>query len=101
MSRSMRPIDMNIIVGTVLRYLAGGSINDIRHIFKTLYAEAYNCVHFFIYAINESADFDIKLLTTAEELEAIRVCFKNKSSNSLVQGCVGAIDGFFQQINCP
>ena len=101
MSRSMRPIDMNIIVGTALRYLAGGSINDIRHIFKTSYAEAYNCVHCFIYAINESADFDIKLPTTAEEFETIRVCFKNKSSNSLMQGCVGAIDGFFQQINCP
>ena len=55
MSRSMRPIDMNIIVGTARRYLAGGSINDIRHIFKTSYAEAYNCVHYFINAMHKSA----------------------------------------------
>ena len=67
MSRSLRPIDMNIIVGTALRYLAGGSINDIRHIFKTSYAEAYNCVHCFINAINRCAKFDINLPTTAEE----------------------------------
>jgi hypothetical protein len=70
---------MNIVVGTALRYLAGGSINDIRHIFKTSSAEAYNCVRCFINEKNKTAEFDIKLSTTAEELKSIRMGFKDRS----------------------
>jgi hypothetical protein len=56
------------IVGKLLRYLTG-VISDIRHIFKTSYAKTYNCLRCFILAINNTAELDIKLPTTAEELE--------------------------------
>ena len=47
-SRSSTPISPIIIIGIGIRYLAGGELSDIRHVFGVSVAEAYNCIECFI-----------------------------------------------------
>ena len=100
-SRSISPVSVEVIIGLGLRFLGGGNVSDIRHVFGTSRAEAYHSIECFINAINSMTAFDIKLPSTARELEDIRQGFVVKSSNGLMEGCVGAIDGYFQPITCP
>ena len=100
-SRSRVGISVEIIMGIGLRFLAGGKLVDIRHIYNISVAEAYHSAKCFISAVNTNASLDIALPSTPEELDIINKGFRNKSSHALMSGCVGAIDGFFQQITCP
>ena len=100
-SRSSQPIQLEHIVGIGLRYLAGGMINDIRHVFGTSITEAYNCVNCFLDAVIASEQLQIQLPKSADEVESIRKRFSKVSANGLMNGCVGAINGFFQKTNCP
>ena len=47
-SRLSTPISPIIIVSIGIRYLAGGKLSDIRHVFGVSVAEAYNCIECFI-----------------------------------------------------
>ena len=100
-SRSLSPISVTIIVASGLRYLGGGKVCDIRHIFGMSLAEAYHSIECFIDAVNVFPGLDITLPQDERELETIRLGFHQKSSSGLMFGCVGAIDGFFQPIYCP
>ena len=97
----IREISVEMIIGTGLRYLAGGKLNDIRHIFKTSQAEAYNSVNCFIAAVLTTSDLAIRLASTPVEWDMINKGFAAKSSNSVMMGCVGALDGYLQKINAP
>ena len=99
--RRIRPITVEMIIGSGLRFLAGGKVNDIRHIFFTSKSECYHCIECFIKAVNTSNYLDIKLPQTAAEWEEVRKGFADKSSSGLMNGCVGAIDGFLQPIIAP
>lgn len=48
---SRRTVTVEMIIATGLRYLAGGKLNDVRHIFSISYTEAHNSVNCFLYAI--------------------------------------------------
>jgi len=100
-SRALDPITIEIIMGTGMRYLAGGKINDIRHIYHTSKTAAYSCVMCFIEAVNTAPGLDINLPQTASEWEDVRKGFACRSTGGLLNGCVGALDGFFQAINAP
>ena len=95
------PITVDMIMATGLRRLSGGQVRDIRHVIGLSTTEAYNSIDKFIKAVNESPELDIKMPETVEEWERIRRGFSSKSSNNLMQGCVGAIDGFFPVITAP
>ena len=82
-------------------YLAGGMLNDIRHVFGTSMTEANRCVICFLDAVISTPELDLILPTSAEELESLRKGFSSRSSNGLMSGCIGALDGFFQKTNCP
>ena len=97
----IREITVDMIIGTGLRYLAGGKLNDIRHIFKTSQAEAYNSVNCFIAAVLTTSALAIRLPSTPEEWDMINKGFAEKSSNNVMSGCVGALDGYLQKINAP
>jgi hypothetical protein len=96
-----RPITVDMIMSAGIRRLAGGQVRNIRHIIGMSSPEAYNSIDKFIKSINESPELDINLPETAEEWERIRKGFTSKSSNRLMQGCVGAIDGFLALITAP
>lgn len=100
-SRCSEPITIQLIMGIGMMFLAGGSINQTRHIFGLSRSEAYRCVNHFIDAILLSPVLDIKLPTTEEEWNNIKNGFTRKSSLSAMEGCVGAVDGFFQKTTAP
>ena len=50
-SHASAPISPIIIVGIGIRYLAGGELADIRHVFGVSIAEAYNCIECFLETI--------------------------------------------------
>jgi hypothetical protein len=65
---------------------------------KTGFYTAHNK---FLNAVLNRGELDIGLPTKASEWEKIRKGFASKSSNQVLTGCVGAIDGFFQPRKCP
>ena len=95
------PVCVEFIMGIGLRYLAGRAISEIRHVFKTSRTKAYNCMKCFLDAVNCCPELDIRLPKEPEEVETLRKGFHSMSSNGLMEGCVGAVDGFFQRITCP
>jgi hypothetical protein len=100
-SRCSEPITIQLIMGIGMMFLAGGSINQTRHIFGLSRSEAYRCVNHFIDAILLSPVLDIKLPRTDEEWNNIKHGFMLKSSLPAMEGCVGAVDGFFQKTTAP
>ena len=48
-----------------------------------------------------SDQLQIRLPTTVTEWEEVRSGFGSKSSGGIINGCVGAIDGFFQRPLTP
>lgn len=55
----------------------------------------------FLDAVNSALELDIKMPNTAEEWNAVYHEYRRKSSNELMAGCVGCLDGFFQRTNKP
>jgi hypothetical protein len=99
--RDAESIYIEIIMGIGIRYLTGGMIRDSKRIYNVSRSEAYRCVEQFINAINLAPELAIKMPETTEEWETIRKGFANASSNGIMQGCLGAIDGYFQPTICP
>ena len=46
-------------------------------------------------AVNSAPELDIHLPETEEQWQRIKHGFTNKSSDGIISGCVGALDGFF------
>jgi hypothetical protein len=99
--RSAEAIYPEMVVGVGIRYLAGGSYDDIMNTFGLSKSGFYYARKRFIKAVIGCKALDIKLPTHASEWEVIRKGFASRSSNQVVTGCVGAIDGFFQPTICP
>jgi hypothetical protein len=55
----------------------------------------------FIDAVNAAPEFDINLPLSIEEWLSINEEWKKKSTNEIIAGCVGALDGFFRRTNKP
>lgn len=100
-SRGSDPILVEHIIATGLRVLAGGRTKDQRHIIGTSLSAAYDAVDDFIDAVNSAPELDIYLPQTTEEWQRINYGFTKKSTNEIIAGCVGALDGFFQRTNKP
>ena len=100
-SRSSTPISPIIIIGIGIRYLAGGELSDIRHVFGVSVAEAYNCIECFIESTLHCESMKITLPRHPDEWDAVSSGFAKVSRDELFGGCVGAVDGFFQAITCP
>ena len=101
MSESEEPITVEITVACGLRILAGGTQPDQKHIFGLSKTEVHRTFRRFLRAVNDVTELEIKLPATPDEWEKVRYAFEKKSRNSLFDGCVGAIDGFFQPTTCP
>ena len=54
---------------------------------------AYKAANDFIDAVNAAPEFDICMPKTDDEWDEINSGFKKKSTNEIIAGCVGALDG--------
>jgi len=82
-SRCSEPILVEHIVAVGLRVLSGGRTKDQCHI------------------INAAPEFEKCIPKTDNEWDEINHGFKAKSTNEIIAGHVGALDGFFQCTNKP
>ena len=64
-------------------------------------SSAYVAKDKFIDAVLQCPDLGIQFPTTTEELRHIAKGFEAKATASIFQGCVGAIDDFFQPTKQP
>jgi hypothetical protein len=61
----------------------------------------YKAFDDFVNAVNTCPDLDINFPQSAAEWKLVNAEFSAKSSDGIMQGCVGAIDGYFQRIQTP
>ena len=95
------PIIPEIVVAIGLRWLAGGSYIDIRHADGCSIASLYRCRDLFIDAVLNCGELEIVFPKEKEEFIKLASSFECKSSEGMMRGCVGAIDGFLATINRP
>lgn len=100
-SRCPQPVSIQIITGAAIRYLRGGRVTDVKDIFGLSRSEVYASRDSFLNAVLQSDELRVKMPTTPEEWESIRRGFHSKSSNGLVHGCVGVLDGFLAETVAP
>jgi len=100
-SRSKQPIFVELVVAIGLRWLAGGSYQEIEDVFGVSTTEAYRNRNKCIDALLNCDQVEIRLLTTVPEWEEVRKGFESKSSGGVINGCIGAIDSFFQRTLMP
>jgi hypothetical protein len=84
-----------------LRYLAGGSYHDIHTNAGISIHTFYKCVHHEIDAINSSPELKLIFPTTVDELIKAAAEFEELSTHCILNGCVGALDGWLCQILVP
>ena len=93
---SSGPILVEHIVAFGIRALAGARLVNLHHIFGTSLPVAYKAFDDFVNAVNAPPEFDIKFPQSEAEWGKVNAEFTAKSSDGIIQGCVGAIDGYFQ-----
>jgi len=95
------PISPEMMLHCLLRYLAGGSIRDIRIVVristKSFYRIVYKCVD----AILNCKDLHYHFPNTQAALNDVSAGFADITGNGLIQGCVGCMDGMLLRISAP
>ena len=95
------PILTEIVVHCLLRWLAGGSYLDIRLSAGISKASFYACVHRCVDAILYCGTLAYHFPNTAREISEAAGGFKEHSSNGILDGCVGCLDGLLVRIQTP
>ena len=95
-SRANEPVYTEIVMGIGMRYLAGGTISDQKSVFGVSRTEAHRCKQIFIDAVAQSTQLKIIMPTSPTDWRSINKDFSKHNHNNIFDGCVGAIDGFFQ-----
>ena len=99
--RCDHPIIAEVVVAVGLRYLSGGTYDDIMNVYGMSKTGLYKSRNKFLDAVLQCPELAIKLPSTPEQWERIRIGFARKSTNGIMRGCVGAIDGFLQPVTTP
>ena len=94
-------IKPELVMAIALHWLSGGSYIDIRHAYFCSVASIYRCRNTFIDAICSCEALDIIFPETPKQIKAAVDAFSSRSSNKVLRGCIGALDGFLAKINCP
>ncbi len=98
---SSGPIMVEHIIALGLRSLSGGRLLDVRHVIGASLSASYRALDDFINAVNSTPELDINFPNSPEGWKEVNDGFTAKSSDGIMQGCVGAIDGYFQRIQTP
>jgi hypothetical protein len=95
------PVEPEIIMAISIRWLAGGSYVDIRHVYGCSVASVFRFRDMFLDAVLNCNALDIVFPNTDEDLKSTTLKFADKSSERIMIGCVGAIDGLFVKVCRP
>ena len=95
------PISPEMMLHCLIRYLAGGSVRDIRLVVKisskSFYWVVYKCVN----AILRCKELHYHFPSTEDAIDEVAAGFADISANGLIQGCVGCMDGMLLRISAP
>ena len=94
-------VEPELIMAIAIRWLAGGSYVDIRHEYGCSVASVFRFRDMFMDAVLNCKALDIIFPDTDEDLKATESRFNKKSSDRIMVGCVGAIDGLFVKVCRP
>jgi hypothetical protein len=78
---------------------AGGSYLDLKTSFGISRSSVFRLRDMFNDAIFECSSLEIQFMDTLEEIKKVCRLFEAKSTNRVMQGCVGAMDGMFAKSN--
>jgi hypothetical protein len=95
------PIYPEIVVAVGIRYPSGGSCLDLKTAYGISFTSAYRCRTIFIEAVNSRTELDINMPSTVDEMKKVADDFATESTDSLIRGCVGCIDGFLVTTKRP
>ena len=98
---SVGAISPELRLSITLRFLAGGSLWDIRMVHKVSVEAIYDSVWRVIDAINNHEEFSLSFPFEEEKLRFIEAGFRSKSTCQVFTGVVGAIDGILIKIRRP
>ena len=94
------PISCEIMLHCAIRFLAGCSYHDVRATACISKASFFRLVWHTINAINLCNALEVQL-PRMNELPSLRAGFKNISYSGVMDGCVGALDGYLMRIATP
>ena len=95
------PIRAEITVAIGLCWLAGASYIDLKNIYCCSASSVYKHRNRFICALNLCDSLKLSFPSTPREVHFNQLGFCDISSNNVIIGCVGAIDGLLVVIKCP
>ena len=90
-----------VILALTIRWLSGGSYHDVRDAGNISAPSFYRLLWLCLNALNSCDELKIQLPATHEEPEPVYNGFAAKSTDSVMAGCVGALDGFLLLIRTP
>ena len=95
------PIEAEITAAIGLCWHAVDSYIDLKNVYSCSVSTIYAHRLCFIHSVNSCEHLKIKFPRTPAEISASQKQFQDISSNSVISGCVGAIDGLLVVIKCP
>jgi len=90
-----------LILHCLIRYMAGGSHHDIRVLAGLPKSSFFYCLHRGIDAVNRCPQLSLKFPTEHDDLKKVCLELQAKSSFGVMDGCVGALDGWLCRIKVP
>jgi hypothetical protein len=100
-SKGKQPTVAEIIMHYTLHYLAGGSVHDIRVCAEMSVSSFYRAARHCIDAVNACSSLAIKFPVAVDELMTSASEFECLSSHGIINGCIGAEDGWLCRIHVP
>lgn len=97
-------IDPEMMLLMTIRWLAHGSVHDIRSTFGCSEPSFYRVLHRTLQAIVSCQDcpgLQITFPATLDEMRESASAFRALSTDGIMVGVIGAIDGWFCAIKCP
>ena len=98
---SKSSITVEIMLHCLLRWLSGGSYQDIRISVGISSASLFTCIYKCINAILNANELSYKFPSTQTELDAAARNFEALSSHGAIKGCVACLDGYLLRIQVP
>ena len=96
-----QPVHAEITVAIGLCWLASGSYLDFKNVYCCSVSTVYKHRLCFICSVNMCDLLKLKFPTSATEICSTQNQYYDISSNSVINGCAGAMDGFLVVIKCP
>jgi len=101
-SRVPEPVTVELMVALTLRYLAGGSVLDLKNVYTTNRSWAYKLRDKVIDAILSCDALEVSFpVNDMDKLNEIRLGFMSKSFLNIFHQCLGGLDGMLQPCQCP